>query len=270
MSIQVKWMDGQIDLVSCSAEAVGQAPNCFNKEVVETMVQIQKEKPGGGREPHLALALKQRIKGGFFNCSKGLTRINQQPWRSFATPSTFYFLVAWRAGGGRPIIFALSNPMSQAEITAEDCYNFSDGEVRLGWEITWWDRSISTRPFQAIFGSGTRFPTSDLQEEDSFWVPVEFASTFYGNVKVEQFRHLYCAANLRDFGYTVLTDTQVSWKRVAVFGLRWHWRTACCRLMVQPSIKKEEAFGWTGIVSTTTRMTNSACWWVPIPGFISS
>lgn len=67
--------------------AVGQAPNCFNKEVVETMVQIQKEKPGGG---------------------------------------------------GRPIIFALSNPMSQAEITAEDCYNFSDGE--------------------AIFGSGTRFP----------------------------------------------------------------------------------------------------------------
>ena len=79
MSIQVKWMDGQIDLVSCSAEPVGQAPNCFNKEVVETMVQIQKEKPGGGREPHLALALKQRIKGGFFNCSKGLTRINQQP-----------------------------------------------------------------------------------------------------------------------------------------------------------------------------------------------
>ena len=54
---------------------------------------------------------------------------------------------------------------------------------------------------------------------DSFWVPVEFASTFYGNVKVEQFRHLYCAANLRDFGYTVLTDTQVSWKRVG-FGLR--------------------------------------------------
>ena len=59
-------------------------------------------------------------------------------------------------------------------------------------------------------------PTSDLQEQDSFWVPVEFASTFYGIVKVEQFRHLYCAANLRDFGYTVLTDTQVSWKRVAV------------------------------------------------------
>ncbi|CAK9052742.1 Coatomer subunit beta (Beta-coat protein) (Beta-COP) [Durusdinium trenchii] len=67
--------------------AVGRAPGCFNQAVVETMVQIQREKPGGG---------------------------------------------------GRPIIFALSNPMSQAEITAEDCYKFSEGE--------------------AIFGSGTRFP----------------------------------------------------------------------------------------------------------------
>ncbi|CAK9099280.1 unnamed protein product [Durusdinium trenchii] len=45
--------------------------------------------------------------------------------------------------GGRPIIFALSNPMSQAEITAEDCYKFSRG--------------------QAIFGSGTRFPPVEVQ-----------------------------------------------------------------------------------------------------------
>jgi len=37
----------------------------------------------------------------------------------------------------RPIIFALSNPKSQAEVTAKDCYKFSNGRV--------------------IFGSGTRF-----------------------------------------------------------------------------------------------------------------
>jgi len=39
--------------------------------------------------------------------------------------------------GRRPIVFALSNPKTQAEITAEQCYKFSDGK--------------------AIFGSGTRF-----------------------------------------------------------------------------------------------------------------
>jgi len=41
------------------------------------------------------------------------------------------------AAARRPIIFALSNPKTQAEITAADCYRFSGG--------------------RAIFGSGTRF-----------------------------------------------------------------------------------------------------------------
>jgi len=50
---------------------------------------------------------------------------------------------AAKATPGRPIIFALSNPMSQAEITAEDCYKFSQGK--------------------AIFGSGTRFPPVEVQ-----------------------------------------------------------------------------------------------------------
>ena len=42
-----------------------------------------------------------------------------------------------KGAGGRPIIFALSNPKTQAEITAADCYKFSNGK--------------------AIYGSGTRF-----------------------------------------------------------------------------------------------------------------
>ncbi|CAE7470142.1 ME1 [Symbiodinium natans] len=71
--------------------AVGRAPGCFTKEVVQEMVQVQ------------------AAKGGKF----------------------------------RPIIFALSNPMTQAELTAEDCYTFSDGK--------------------AIFGSGTRFAPVTVQ-----------------------------------------------------------------------------------------------------------
>mmetsp|Transcript_46618 Transcript_46618/g.129674 ORF Transcript_46618/g.129674 Transcript_46618/m.129674 type:complete len:611 (-) Transcript_46618:97-1929(-) len=45
-------------------------------------------------------------------------------------------------GAGRPIVFALSNPKTQAEITAHDCYAFSEGK--------------------AIFGSGTRFPSEEV------------------------------------------------------------------------------------------------------------
>merc|ERR1712159_261562 len=75
--------------------AVGRAPKCFTKEVVEAMLAVQAAKP------------------------------NENRWR--------------RCGDGcmRPIIFALSNPRTQAEITARDCYEFSGGK--------------------AIFGSGTRF-----------------------------------------------------------------------------------------------------------------
>jgi len=71
--------------------AVGKAPGCFNKKVIDAMVKVQDEKPGGG---------------------------------------------------GRPIVFALSNPKTQAEITAHDCYAFSEGK--------------------AIFGSGTRFPSEEV------------------------------------------------------------------------------------------------------------
>ena len=41
----------------------------------------------------------------------------------------------------RPIVFALSNPKTQAEITAADCYKFSGGKC--------------------IYGSGTRFPAEE-------------------------------------------------------------------------------------------------------------
>jgi len=67
--------------------AVGVAPNCFSKEVVEAMLEVQDAKP---KEEQL-----------------------------------------------RPVFFALSNPKSQAEITAKNCYAFSKG--------------------RGIFGSGTRF-----------------------------------------------------------------------------------------------------------------
>jgi len=71
---------------TCLIGAVGRAPKCFDKAVVETMVEVN--------------------------------------------------------APNRPIIFALSNPMTQAEITSTDCYTWSGGA--------------------AIYGSGTKMPDCDF------------------------------------------------------------------------------------------------------------
>jgi len=71
--------------------AVGRAPNCFTKAVMEAMTEVQAAK---------------------------------------------------KSGAIRPIVFALSNPKTQAEITAADCYAFTDGA--------------------AIYGSGTRFEAATV------------------------------------------------------------------------------------------------------------
>ena len=78
--------------------------------------------------------------------SSGLAKSHRPRMRkdvssAFAVQEVIQEMVAVQAakksGALRPIIFSLSNPMTQAEITAEDCYKFSNGK--------------------AIFGSGTRF-----------------------------------------------------------------------------------------------------------------
>ena len=50
-------------------------------------------------------------------------------------------LVAAQEGGRRPVIFALSNPKSQAEITAADAYVWSEGKVIYGY--TWNVRKLN-------------------------------------------------------------------------------------------------------------------------------
>jgi len=55
-------------------------------------------------------------------------------------------MMSSQVGGRRPIVFALSNPKTQAEITASNCYKFSDGK--------------------AIFGSGTRFPAETVNGKE--------------------------------------------------------------------------------------------------------
>ena len=50
---------------------------------------------------------------------------------------------AAKGGAFRPIIFSLSNPSTQAEVTAEDCFKFSGGK--------------------AIYGSGTKFEPVNVQ-----------------------------------------------------------------------------------------------------------
>uniref|UniRef100_A0A7S0JDS5 Malic enzyme n=1 Tax=Calcidiscus leptoporus TaxID=127549 RepID=A0A7S0JDS5_9EUKA len=101
----------------CIIGAVGRAPNCFNKAVVEEMCKVQEAKK---------------------------------------VPA-------------RPLVFALSNPKSQAECTAEDCYKFSQGK--------------------AIFGSGTRFEpvtldgvTRDPGQVNNFFI---FPGMSYGCMRCQ-------------------------------------------------------------------------------------
>jgi len=75
---------------SCLVGAVGVAPNCFTKEVMELMMEINAE-------------------GGELDDKH------------------------------RPVVFALSNPKTQAEITSENAYTWTNGQV--------------------IYGSGTKMPS---------------------------------------------------------------------------------------------------------------
>merc|ERR1719221_2337349 len=56
----------------------------------------------------------------------------------------------------RPVVFALSNPMTQAEITSEDAYDWSGG--------------------LAIYGSGTRMP--DVQVQGELRVPAQVNNVY--------------------------------------------------------------------------------------------
>jgi len=81
---------------SCLVGAVGVAPGCFTKDVIEKLIEVNNDGgEGDGQEVH------------------------------------------------RPVCFALSNPISQAEITSTDAYTWSKGTV--------------------IYGSGTKMPMVEVK-----------------------------------------------------------------------------------------------------------
>jgi len=56
-------------------------------------------------------------------------------------------LVAAQTGGGRPVVFALSNPKTQAEISAADAYTWSDGRVIYGSGTAFGEVTLSGKRF---------------------------------------------------------------------------------------------------------------------------
>jgi len=95
--------------------AVGRSPDCFDKKVVEALLR---PKPANVWQQCWAPAL----------APKALPPPSTSNTNPFSTST---------AASARPIMFALSNPKTQAEATAKDVYEWSGG--------------------RCIFGSGTSF-----------------------------------------------------------------------------------------------------------------
>jgi len=111
----------------------------------------------------------------------------------------------------RPIVFALSNPKTQAEITAKDCYTFSKG--------------------RAIFGSGTRFDAEMVAGSSREPGQVNNFFIFPGM----SFGAMQCEASTIPERFFMspprlwrTASTNVTWRwrascRILPASARWHW-----------------------------------------------
>jgi len=98
--------------------AVGVAPGCFGKDVIEHLLAAQDAPDDLG--------------GAIARCMPGLAA----PKHTVAITSK-----------GRPVVFALSNPKTQAEITASDAYTWSEGGVIYGSGTSFDEVTVGKKTF---------------------------------------------------------------------------------------------------------------------------
>ena len=118
--------------------AVGGAPNCFTKRVIDelrtltltpapTLILTQEHDRRAALHPHLDSDPKPEPEPE----PEPKPESGPEPGPD---PQVIDELLRVN-GAERPIVFALSNPRTQAEITAHDAYEWSDGKVSRGSDV---------------------------------------------------------------------------------------------------------------------------------------
>lgn len=180
--------------------AVGVAPGCFDRQVVEALLQAHA--PSRAWLERWAMAGPPPRAAGGGNDGRGGAAVD------------------------RPIVFALSNPKTQAELTAEDAYGWSDGRLIFGSGTSFEPVAVDGRvraPGQVnnvyIFPGlsfGAAMCRATTLPDEVFLLAAEAVARALSAAELAEDRVVPHPARLREVGLSVATATVLGCQRLGL------------------------------------------------------